>query len=269
MKYLLHIILAILMSSMCTAQIMQSGHDELMQLLPEDTLERRHEWWLGVGASFGYSVGFGTLTLDVIGGTAPGQPSFTVTPNGGMGYSAAFATIIEYRPIFSPLGYVYSVGVDLQWMKAETQEPIGQGIYAKNAVFEAQSTVLYLTNTLATKMQLGKDGSFATVGLRFDLPISVVDSYVWQHEVWEGEAPDNLPGSPQTSIKFSTSPSFQPRAGVSIGFGHDFLVGMFGYRGQLLSPYVILQGATPTVSDPTSWNSVSVRLGVMWRGGID
>lgn len=251
------------------SQIMQSGQDEVLQLLPQDTLERKHEWWLGFGATAGYAYGFGTLSLDIVGGTSPGRPPITVTPQGGMGYNVSVMSIVEYRPIFSQIGFVYSLGLELQWMKAETQEPISNGIYAQNAVFEAQNTVLYMSNVVGTKVQVGAMGAFGIVGLRFDLPVSVLDSYVWQHEVWEGEAPNDIPGAPQTSIKFNTAPSFSPRLGLQIGFGHDFQAGMFGYRGQLITPYVVLQGATPTVSDPTSWNSVSVRLGVMWRGGID
>lgn len=269
MKVLVTISLLLVCSVTATSQVFQSGHNDDETELPIDTLQRKHEWWLGVGGSAFYAMGFGTLTMDIIGGTAPDQPKFTVTPQGGWSFGVAFGPVVEYRPIHSDLGILMSANIDWRWMKAETTEPIANDIFAQNATFEAQSTVLYASIGMSAKAQLGITGSFAMVGVIFDQPIATVDSYVWQHEVWEGEAPTDIPGAPQTSIKFNTTPSFQPRIGVQVGFGHDFLAGMFGYRGQLITPYVVLQGATPTVSDPTSWNSVSVRLGVMWRGGID
>lgn len=262
-------ILLLGISLTANAQIFQAGNNEDDMEYPADTLERRHEWWLGVGGSAFYAVNFGTLTVDVIGGTAPDQPKFTVTPQGGMGYGIAFGPVVEYRPIHSDIGVMLSANVDWRWMEAETTVPIEYDIFAINATFEAQSTVLYATGALSVKAQLGVTGSFAMVGVIYDQPISTIESYVWQHEVWEGEAPSDIPGAPQTSIKFNTVTDYKPRFGIQVGFGHDFLAGMFGYRGQLITPYVILQGGTPVVSDPTAWNSVSFRLGVMWRAGID
>ena len=233
-----------------------------------DTLIRKSEWWLGVNASAFYSMNFGTLTTDIIGGTAPGEGAFQITPEGGFGYGIGAGPSLEYRPIFSSLGFVLTTNIDYRMQWAETTTPMGADIFAYNATFQAYSTVLYSATTISAKMQMGVTGSFVMAGITLDLPLATLDSYVWQTEVWEGEPVSDYPGRPMTQIKFNTNVEFQPRIGLQFGVGHDFMVGMFGYRGQLLTPYITLQGGTPTVWEPTMWNSVSLKIGVLWRAGL-
>ena len=236
--------------------------------LPLDTLERRSEWWLGIQGSAFYAKNFGTLTVEMVGGTAPDQPAFSVTPQGGYGYGVGGGLALEFRPIHSMLGFLLTSSMDYRWSQSETIVPIKDDIFAYNAVFESQSNVLYLATALSVKAQLGVTGSFAIVGVTYDYPVQTVQSFVWQHEVWEGEEPTNLPGAPQTSIKFNTTVKYEPRFGLQIGVGHDFQAGFFGYKGQLVTPYFVIQGGTPIVSAPTSFNSVFARLGFIWRGGL-
>ncbi len=259
----------IIMCSAFTAsgQISQTGTDEGLQY-PLDTLVRKHEWWLGIGGSAYYAMNYGTLTVDILGGTAPNSPSFTVQPSGGYGYGAGFGPVVEFRPIFSQLGFLLTTNAEWRWATAQTEVPIASDIFAYNAVFEAQSQVLYLATSFSVKAQIGVTGLFAMAGITADVPLSTQETYVWQHEIWEGEPPSNLPGAPQTSIKWQTQVEYSPRLGLQVGIGHDFLAGMFGYREQLVTPYLVIQGATPAVFEPSAWNSISARLGFLWRAGL-
>ena len=233
-----------------------------------DTLIRKSEWWLGVNVSSFYAMNFGTLTVGVIGGTAPGSPSLSVQPEGGYGYGIGLGPSLEYRPIFSELGFVFTSNLEWRWSKAETTTPQQIDIFAHNATFESQNTVLYVASTINAKWQVGVTGAFLMAGITLDYPIGSVDSFVWQHEQWDGGPPTNLPGAPQTSIKFATQIDWMPRAGIQVGAGHDFMVGMFGYRGQMITPYIVLSAGTPAVFEPTAWNSASVRVGALWRAGL-
>jgi hypothetical protein len=235
---------------------------------PVDTLIRKSEWWLGVHGSAFYSMNFGVLTTNITGGTAPGELPFQITPEGGWGYGIGLGPALEYRPIFSDLGFLLTTNLDYRIQWAQTTDPIKYDILAVNATFEARSIVLYSASTLSAKMQLGVTGAFIMAGLTFDMPLTTIDSYVWQHEVWEGEDVTNEPGHPQTSIKFDNEVQFRPRVGLQFGVGHDFMVGMFGYRGQLITPYATIQAGTPSVWEPTMWNNISLRIGAIWRAGL-
>ncbi|KAB2894874.1 MAG: hypothetical protein IAE64_04030 [Flavobacteriales bacterium] len=263
------VLLAVLVMSTAgvSAQIFQTSIDDNLEY-PLDTLIRNHEWWLGFGSSAFYAVNFGTLTVDLAGGTSPGSPTYRVTPSGGTGYGMGVGPALEYRPRFSQLGYMLAALVEWRHASAETTVPIAYDNFAYNAVYESHSTVVYAGLGLSVKAQLGVTGMFAMAGLTADVPVAVTSSYLWQHELWNGELPSNLPGAPQTSIKWKTNVNYMPRLGLQVGFGHDFMVGMFGNRNQLLSPYVVLQGATPTVSEPSAWNNISIRLGAVWRTGL-
>ncbi|MBI2793141.1 MAG: hypothetical protein HYX66_00645 [Ignavibacteria bacterium] len=236
--------------------------------LPLDTLVRKSEWWLGVQGSAFYAMNYGTLSEQIIGGTAPDQPGFVVKPQGGYGYGIGGGLALEFRPIHSDLGFLVTSGVDWRWAKAETQVPISNDIYAKNALFESQSTVLYVASAMSAKVQLGVTGMFVLAGFTYDVPLKTLDSYVWQNEKWEGEPVSNQPGAPQTSIKFNTQKKFESRIGLQIGFGHDFQAGLFGYKGQVVTPFIVIQGATPMITAPTTWNNISARLGFIWRAGL-
>ena len=261
--------LALLLTTCGTAiaQVFQTGVDDELKM-PADTLVRKSEWWLGFNTSAYYAMNFGTLSVNILGGTAPGSPPFVVKPQGGYGYGAGIGPSLEYRPLFSDFGFVFNANAEYRYAQATTSVPIAYDVFAYNAIFEAQSQVLYLATSLSAKVQLSIEGAFVIAGITADLPLSPQETIVWQHEKWEGEAPSNLPGAPQTSIKWRTSVAYTPRVGLQFGIGQDFMVGMFGYRGQLLSPYIVIQGATPAVFDPTMWNNVNARLGVIWRAGL-
>lgn len=254
-------------SAVSQAQVFQTGVDDEL-LMPRDTLIRKSEWWLGFNTSAYYAMNFGKLTVDITGGTAPNSPPFTVTPQGGWGFGAGIGPSVEYRPLFSQIGFVLNTGIEWRYAQATTNVPIANDIYAYNAVFEAQSKVVYFATSLSAKAQLTVEGLFVMGGLTADIPVSTQEEIVWQHEIWNGEPPSNLPGAPQTSIKWNTKVHFSPRVGLQVGIGRDFMTGMFGYRGQLLTPYFVLQGGTPAVFEPTMWNSITARLGVIWRAGL-
>jgi hypothetical protein len=267
LRWLIVLAAALAQAPSLSAQIFQTGVDDALEY-PLDTLYRKHEWWLGVNGSAYYGMNFGTLTVDITGGTAPNSPKFTVKPQGGYGYGGGGGIALGYRPIFSQLGFQLTSGLEYRYAQAQTTVPIAYDIFAYNAVFEAQSQVLYLASSLSVKVQLGVTGLFATAGLTFDLPLKTEENIVWQRELWDGGPVTNEPGAPITEIKWNTTVKYSPRAGLQVGVGHDFMAGMFGYRSQLITPYVVIQGATPAVFEPTAWNSIYARVGVMWHAGI-
>ncbi|MBC8125407.1 MAG: hypothetical protein H7X70_06700 [Candidatus Kapabacteria bacterium] len=249
------------------AQLIAGSSTEGLEL-PTDTLRLQEEWWLGASFSACYTMGFGTLTMQYLGGTAPDAPPLLARTQGGYGYGLAFAPSLEYRAFRSPLGLMLNLGVDYRFSSSSSTTPISNGIYAYNATFEANSTILYGTVALIAKYSVGSRGFFILGGPFADIPLST-SSFVWQHEVLpDGTEVGELPGFPNTSIKFRTEPGMRPRVGFQVGFGTDLLTGLFGYTRQLLSPFIIIQGATPVVSDPTAWNSLMIRGGVIWRTGL-
>lgn len=248
-------------------QIMQTGAtDEVDQT--GDSLVLHHEWWLGLNTSAGYGMNFGTLTVPYVGGTSPGSEPIRAATQGGYGYGVGSGLALEYRPYQSPLGFILTAGAEWRWMQSESTQPVRNDIYAYNATFETQSRVIYAVVMLATKVQIFRNGTFLMAGINLDYPMKSLETTMWQHEIPDGKPTNDEPGAPQTSIKFATQIDFRPRLGLHVGIGHDILAGLFGYRSQLITPYVVLQGATPTVSDPTSWTGVNVRLGAIWRFGI-
>ncbi|NQW30294.1 MAG: hypothetical protein HQ472_07275 [Ignavibacteria bacterium] len=267
-KLLLNIaVISVLGGSPMLAQIFQTGtSDEIDQA--KDSLILHHEWWLGLNTSAFYALNFGTLTVEYVGGTSPGSEPIYAKTQGGFAYGIGTGIALEYRPFQSPLGFILTLAPEWRWMKSESTVPIKNDIYAYNATFETQSRIIYAVASLATKVQIGRSGTFLLFGLNFDLPLYTIDTFLWQHEIPDGNPTNDEPGAPQTSIKFATHVNFKPRVGLQIGVGHDILAGLFGYRGQLITPYICLQGATPTVSDPSSWNGANVRLGAIWRFGL-
>jgi hypothetical protein len=259
----------ILMAAASTshAQLMPGTTTDGMSI-PPDTLKLTEEWWVGAAISANYAMGFGTMTVTYIGGTAPGSNGVIATTEGGYGYGIAFAPSIEYRAVGSALGLMVNVGVDYQAQVSTSTVPIANDEYAYNATFEANSAILYGSIAALAKYSFGGRGWFVIGGPTVSLPVWS-DSYLWQHETLpDGQDVGEQPGFPNTSIKFDTEPEMRPRVGLQIGFGVDIMSGLFGYTGQLISPYVMLQGATPVVSDPTAWNSLFLRAGAIWRMGI-
>lgn len=249
------------------AQLISGSSTEGIEI-PYDSLRLKEEWWVGASVSAHYAMGFGTLTVQYVGGTAPDAPSLSTQTQGGFGYGIAFAPSIEYRAYNSPLGLMLNFGVDYRYATSSSTTPVSNGIYAYNATFESNSSILYGTLALFAKYSIGSRGFFVLGGPFLDLPLSS-DSYIWQHETLpEGSEVGEEPGFPNTSIKFATTPDMRPRVGFQIGFGTDIMTGLFGYTSQLISPYFLVQGATPVVSDPTAWNSLMFRGGIIWRIGL-
>ncbi|HLP28707.1 MAG TPA: hypothetical protein VK147_08705 [Candidatus Didemnitutus sp.] len=249
------------------AQLISGSSTEGIDI-PFDTLRLKEEWWIGASVSAHYAMGFGTLTVQYVGGTAPDAPTLSAQTQGGFGYGVAIAPSIEYRSYNSPLGLMLNLGVDYRYATSTSTTPVSNGIYAYNATFESNSSILYGTVTLLAKYSLGSRGFFVIGGPFLDLPLSS-NSYIWQHELLPpDEVVGEEPGFPNTSIKFATTPDMRPRVGFQIGFGTDIMTGLFGYTSQLVSPFILIQGATPVVSDPTAWNSLMFRGGVIWRVGL-
>ncbi len=249
------------------AQLMPGTTTDGMSI-PPDTLKLKEELWVGAAISANYAMGFGTMTVTYIGGTAPGSTGVTATTEGGYGYGISFMPSIEYRAVGSDLGLMLNLGVDYQVQVSSSTVPIANDEYAYNATFEAHSAIVYGSVAALAKFSFGGRGLFVIGGPVVSLPVWS-DSYLWQHETLpEGQDVGEQPGFPNTSIKFDTEPQMRPRIGLQIGFGMDIMSGLFGYTGQLITPYVMLQGATPVVSDPTAWNSLFLRAGAMWRIGI-
>ncbi len=249
------------------AQLVSGGEIDGLDL-PPDSLHLKEEWWLGCSLAINYSYGFGTMSVRYVGGTAPDAGFATAQTQGGYGFGCMAAPTIEFRPRGSALGFALQLGADYQFQSSRSEIPVSNEPYAVNALFEVNSNIIYGAVTILAKYQTGIRGFFIAVGPTISLPL-FTDSYLWQHEVLpEGGEVGEEPGYPNTSIKFDTAPEMRPRIGLQIGAGIDIMTGLFGYTGQLVTPYIVLQGATPVVSNPTPWNSVMLRAGVMWRTGI-
>lgn len=233
-----------------------------------DSLRLREEWWIGGRVSGMLMTNFGTLTVGYAGGTAPGSKPLQTATSGGSGYGIGAQAVLEYRPHGSLLGAALGIGIDYRHATAESREFVSQGIFAYHARFEAVSDVAYATVSTEARFRIGATGAFILAGLQVDVPVTGDGATLWQHEESTGTAPGETPGAPNTSIKFATTIDYATRLGLNVGVGHDFMVGLFGYRSQLVTPFAILQAATPVTSVPTSWNGMILRMGIMWRSGL-
>lgn len=233
-----------------------------------DSLALRQEWWVGANISGFFQQNFGKLSVQYVGSEAPGSARLYANTEGGNGYGAGAGPLIEYRPFRSRLAYGLMLAGEVRTMRSESSEPIANDIYAFNAIFETNATAWYVTVAPFIRYQMNVSGAYVLGGVTVDVPVAVTNSYVWQHELPNGEAPGTESGRPMTSIKFKTEVDMGVRIGMQLGFGHDFMLGLFGYKNQLISPYFVVQGGTPIVSLPTAFNGFAVRVGVLWKYGI-
>jgi len=255
-------------SNVMRAQTFSSGTtDDLIGA--SDSLALREEWWIG-GNLFGfYQQNFGVLTARYVGSEAPGAVQLYANTEGGNGFGAGAGPMVEYRPFRSPIAFGLLLTGELRTFRSESTTPIKNDIFAFNATFETHATAWYATISPYVRYQLNAAGAYALCGITVDVPVAVTDSYVWQHELQkEGETPGVDPGHATTSIKFKTDIDMRVRFGMQLGFGHDFMVGLFGYKNQLISPYIVIQGGTPIVSSPTALNGLMARVGVLWKYGL-
>ncbi len=255
-------------TSVAYAQTFNSGTtDDLTG--SDDSLALRQEWWIGVNASGFYQQNFGALSVQYVGSEAPGSVRLHANTEGGSGYGAGIGPIAEFRPIRSRLAFGLLLAGEWRTFRSESTTPISNDIYAYNATFETHATAWYATISPFVRYQLNASGAYMLCGITVDVPLKVTDTYVWQHEVPHiGETPGTASGRALTSIKFQTELDMRVRFGMQLGFGHDFMVGLFGYKNQLISPYVVIQGGTPIVSSPTALNGLIARVGVLWKYGL-
>lgn len=233
-----------------------------------DSLVLRQEWWVGANISGFFQQNFGALTVQYVGSEAPGTTRLYANTQGGYGYGAGAGPIVEFRPFRSRLAYGLMLAGEYRTVRSESSTPIANDVYAFNAIFETHATAWYATVAPFVRYQLTAAGAYILGGITVDVPLMVTDAYVWQHELPTGEMPGTEPGGATTSIKFKTEVDMRVRFGMQLGLGHDFMIGLFGYKNQLISPYFVLQGGTPIVSSPTALNGLSARVGVLWRYGI-
>lgn len=273
---LIHNIVRLSLAALCVACLATSMHaqsfksgttDELENM--GDSLALREEWWLGLNLSAFYQQNFGALTVQYVGSEAPGSSKLYANTQGGSGYGTGAGVVFEFRPNRSSLAFGIFGSAEWRTFLSESTTPISNDIYAYNAIFETHATAWYATVGPYFRYQITASGAYMIGGFTVDVPVAVTDAYVWQHELpIEGQTPGNLPGSATTSIKFHTDVDMRVRFGMQIGFGHDFMVGLFGYRNQLISPYFVLQGGTPIVSSPVALNGLIARVGVLWKYGF-
>lgn len=229
-----------------------------------------HEWlWLGFRAQVMTTVHFGDLTVEYATGTAPGAEPLAMTTTGGIGYGGGAQAVIEVRPSpTTPIAFLLGGGLDYRYATARASEVVTADIYAYNAIFEAVSKQLYATFTLEGRYNITINGWHLFAGVDAELPISGNRASMWQHEIPTGEKPGEDPGAPNTSIKYKTEIDYSMRIGGHIGFGKDMMVGLFGYRNQLLTPYVAVFAGSPITTTPTPWNMFNIKAGATWRIGL-
>lgn len=228
-----------------------------------------NEWlWLGFRAQVMTTVHFGDLTIEYATGTAPGAEPLAMTTTGGIGYGGGAQGVIEIRPIKAPYAFVLGGGLDYRYATSRASEVVTADIYAYNAIFEAVSKQLYATFTLEGRYNVSISGWHVFAGIDAELPISGDRASMWQHEISTGDKPGEDPGAPATSVKYKTEIDYQMRFGGHFGFGKDMMVGLFGYKNQLLTPYLAVFAGSPITSTPTPWNMLNIKAGATWRIGL-
>jgi hypothetical protein len=232
-----------------------------------DSLAVEEEWWLG-GRMYGLLQSqFGQLTVQYVGGTAPGATRLSTPLTNGDGYGGGLQVVVEYRAPDRPWAFVAGLGAEYHYATATSEKFVSQGIYAYRARFEAVSSAFYLSPTFEVRHRIGSIGTFAMAGVQVDVPVSDNRAALWQHEELDG-TPTGEPGYPTTSIRYGTTINYATRVGLTLGIGHDFMVGLYGYRSQLITPFASVVIGTPVTTTPTSWNGATFKLGVMWRTAL-
>lgn len=227
------------------------------------------DWWIGTQLSYIAQPMFGDLRVNYIGGSAPGSEPISASTQGGWSNGVGFKGIVEWRPQGRIASFVLAVGLDYLSLKSTSENPVANSIYAYNATYEAYSNPLYITLSPGGRMNIGDIGTFVFGAFDLELPISGKKGTLWQvEEPTEGGTPTDQPGYPRTEIRFAAEIPLTLRYGLHIGVGHDFLVGFFGYRRQLIAPYVSLHAGSTMVSGNNSLNGIALRVGVLWRYGV-
>jgi len=243
-----------------------SSGDEVLD--SSDSLVLREEWWVGGNISAFYQQNFGTLTVQYVGSDAPGSVRLNANTQGGYGYGAGMGPIVEYRPFRSPLAFGLMLAGEVRTIQSTSNTPVSNDIYAFNAIFETHLTAWYATVAPFVRYQVSPAGAYIFGGITVDVPVVIADVYVWQHELPVETPTGSEPGRALTSIKFKTEADMRVRFGMQLGVGHDIMVGLFGYKNQLISPYFVLQGGTPIVASPTALNGFIARVGFIWKYGF-
>jgi hypothetical protein len=265
-NYIVAVFCAFLVAGPLAVQAQQTKKPDMVVV---DSLFVNEVWWLG-GRIYGTVMQqFGRLTMSYAGSTAPGATGLKAAMDGGSGYGGGFQAVVEYRAPDRPWTFVGGIGGEYRYATAESSTLVSEGIYAFNARYEGVSSVLYIVPAFEARLRLSKVGAYAMVGVQVDVPVLGEESALWQHEEANTPRPNGEPGFPNTSIKFRSSIEYSTRVGLQLGVGHDFMVGLFGYRKQLITPFASIYVGTPVTSVPTSWNSAMLRVGIMWRKGLD
>jgi hypothetical protein len=260
------IVWAIVCAAFSSASAQQRMYD--LGDMPEDSLMVQHEFWAGLYANALYQMHFGTLATQYVGGTAPGAQNIAAVTEGGHGYGGGGGIVMEYRPLGSMLALNLRAGAEWRYSTTTTDEPLRNGIYAYNAVYEIQVHAVYFSVAPSVRYQISRTGTFIEGGLDVDIPVKGQEAFLWQHELPTDDPVGEEPGFPQVSIGFRTSVPLAMRVGMHVGVGKDFLVGLFGYRSQLVTPYLSLQVSSGAVTDGSTWNGIVARMGVQWRYGL-
>lgn len=245
----------------------QRSSSSSQDYIPQDSLEVQHVFWIGPTFSGMFSLYFGELTAKYAGGSSPGSTSQIASTKGGFGAAGGGGGVVEFRPFGDVWSVFAMVCADYRYTTSSTASTVSNDIFAINAEFEIITKSWYISVSPSFRYMFGRTGAFAYAGLDFELPVGEQYSGVWQHEYPTGDSVGSEPGAPQTNILFKSSLKYVPRMGIHVGMGHDFLVGLFGYRRQMLTPWFQISASTAPVSG-AGWNGIGLRFGIMWRYGF-
>lgn len=263
-----HIIIVTIVVLLCSSARAQQTPVYKGDYLGPDSLVLKEWLWVGFRLQVMTTMHFGDLTLDYATGTAPGSEPLSMRTTGGFGIGGGSMGIVEVRVPNTDLAFVVGGGLDYRYATSRASEIITADIYAYNAIFEAVSKQLYGVFTIEGRYNITMNGWHVFAGIDAEVPISGNRASMWQHEISKGEKPGEEPGAPQTSIKYRTEIDYLMRFGGHIGFGKDLMVGLFGYKNQLLTPYLLLSAGSPIASNPTPWNTLTIKAGATWRIGL-
>lgn len=264
---ILVIVFGLLLGGHVHAQLIPGSAAEELDT-PREGLRMREQWWVGGSLAGGLHQAFGTLDLTYITSPVPELPSAHARTEGGWGASMMIAPTIEYRPYRSSFGVICIVGVDYQRVQSISTQPVSQQPYSYNATFTTTVSRFSVVASAMATWYVGTRGVMIMAGPTLDIPVSASASVWQQEELADTMTVGDEPGFPQTSIQYRPVITTETRVGFQLGCAINIMAGLFGYTGQLVTPYVMLHAATPITRDPTDWNAAALRVGVMWRAGL-
>lgn len=233
-----------------------------------DSLSLAHEHWLGAAMTVGVALAVGQHNSSFSAGELEGESLFHAQTRGGQAFQTDFVAMYEYRPFGSKLQFGGSLGLSYLDVTSTSLRYSDTSMLIYNAWFESVTRSISLAIAPMAKYVVSDAGAYIGFSVRLDVPVIRLTHFLWQHEELMDDGPTGEDGSGTTSIRFRSASDLVTRVGAEISAGHDFLVGLFGYTGQLITPFVSVNGGTSIFEGNSSLSLITFRFGVQWRSAL-